>query len=134
MKELIPEFCYTKKNFVLDWFSGSGPGGQRRNKVQCCLRLTHIDSGITVQSTKYAFRNQNLKSALQQIKPLLEKWINSQLNNKTFPKNYSVIRTYNIVENRVTDNTLDTQYTWDEINKDLSTLVFDRKIALIANL
>ena len=65
-KELI--FQATKKDFKLDWFSGSGAGGQHRNKHQNCLRLTHIPSGITVTSQTLQPR-VCLKSARLQFDP-----------------------------------------------------------------
>jgi peptide chain release factor 1 len=33
-------------HFRLDWYSGSGAGGQNRNKKQNCARVTHIPTGI----------------------------------------------------------------------------------------
>lgn len=126
---LLKEFSYTKKDFILDWYSGSGAGGQRRNKVQCCLRLTHIPSGITVGATEYAHRNANLKLAFQRMKPLLIEWIRDQMNTMKFPKNDRVIRTYNEVDNRVTDET-GNQYAWADLHKMFGQIIMDRKKSL----
>ena len=43
----MDELHLTKKDFKLDWFNGSGAGGQHRNKHQNCCRITHIESGLT---------------------------------------------------------------------------------------
>ena len=32
-------------DFRIDYFSGTGAGGQYRNKHQNCVRLTHTESG-----------------------------------------------------------------------------------------
>lgn len=38
---------WTKDDFDIDWFSGSGAGGQHRNKHQNCVRLKDKETGIT---------------------------------------------------------------------------------------
>lgn len=35
------------RDIRVSYFSGSGAGGQNRNKVQACCRLTHVPTGIT---------------------------------------------------------------------------------------
>ena len=36
---------YNDRDFRIEWYSGSGAGGQHRNKTQNCCRLIHIPSG-----------------------------------------------------------------------------------------
>lgn len=125
----IEKYSYTRKDFILDWYSGSGAGGQRRNKVQCCLRLTHIPSGITVIATEHAFRNANLRLAFQRLRPLLKKWVEDDMNNAEYPKNPEVIRTYNICENRVVDK--DGNMTaWDKMHKAMDEVIMKRKLGM----
>ena len=45
MKKLL--FSITKKDFKIDYFSGTGAGGQHRNRHKNCIRLTHIESNVT---------------------------------------------------------------------------------------
>jgi len=58
MKELL--FSITKKDFTVTWFSGTGAGGQHRNKHQNCCRIKHNESGVigTGQSNRTRIANQ----------------------------------------------------------------------------
>jgi len=64
-KELL--FSITKKDLKINYFSGTGPGGQHRNKHQNCVRLTHVDSGAIVTGQSNRDRISNLKEALQNL-------------------------------------------------------------------
>jgi peptide chain release factor 1 len=57
-KELL--FSVTKKDFEVTWFSGTGAGGQYRNKHQNCCRIIHKESGAigTGQSQRDRIANQ----------------------------------------------------------------------------
>lgn len=46
---------------------GSGPGGQRRNKVETGVRITHPTSGIVVVATRRASRQANLEDGFERL-------------------------------------------------------------------
>jgi len=64
-RELI--LSVTKKDFDIQFFSGTGAGGQHRNKHQNCVRMTHRDSGATSTGQSSKSRQSNLKEAFRKI-------------------------------------------------------------------
>jgi peptide chain release factor 1 len=46
----------------IEWFSGSGAGGQHRNKHQNCCRIRHVPSGL-VESSQCRTRTQSYSEA-----------------------------------------------------------------------
>ena len=58
------KFSVTKKDFEVTWFSGTGSGGQHRNKHQNCCRLKHIATGVITTGQSYRERPANQKEAL----------------------------------------------------------------------
>ena len=60
-------FSVTKKDLKLEHFSGTGGGGQYRNKHQNCVRLHHPDSGAIVTGQSYRERPANLKEAINNL-------------------------------------------------------------------
>jgi peptide chain release factor 1 len=55
------------EDFRAVWFSGTGKGGQHRNKTQCSLRLTHVPTGLveTRQSRSRADNARDARAALE---------------------------------------------------------------------
>lgn len=66
------------QDIYIRWFSGSGAGGQHRNKSQNCCEITHIPTGIKQQSTGFKSREQNKKAALLALSNIL---LNEKLKN-----------------------------------------------------
>lgn len=64
-KEIL--FSVTKKNLVITWYSGHGPGGTNRNRHKNCCRIHHPDSGVTVTGQDQRESAQNLKSAFHRL-------------------------------------------------------------------
>ena len=75
-------FSVTKKDMELSWFSGSGAGGQHRNKHQNCLRLFHPDSGARVTGQSNKERKSNIREALTNLvkHPKFRVWQTRRVN------------------------------------------------------
>jgi len=56
-------FSVTKKDLVINYFSGTGNGGSNRNKTQVCVRLSHPESGASVTGQSYRERPANIREA-----------------------------------------------------------------------
>lgn len=52
-----------EKDFVYEWYSGTGPGGQHRNKTQNCCRCRHEPTGIQATGARSRSREENKRSA-----------------------------------------------------------------------
>ena len=96
------ELHLTKKDFRIEWFSGTGAGGQYRNKHQNCCRITHIESGLSAIATDRE-RSSNQKKAFEELsKRLLAMFQLKEAENRT-PITKEVIRNYNKERNDVHD-------------------------------
>jgi protein subunit release factor B len=56
-----------KKEVSIETYRSRGPGGQRKNKTETSVRLTHLPTGITVTATENRFQSQNLKLAFERL-------------------------------------------------------------------
>lgn len=92
---------WTKKDFKLEWFSGTGAGGQHRNRHQNCCRITHIESGLSTTGQNSRSRTENQRDA---FKRLAQKLIAFYSDNEQ-ERNHSdqVVRTYHFERNTATD-------------------------------
>lgn len=74
---------YSKRNdddFKVEWFSGTGKGGQRRNKVKSSCRLTHIPTGI-IKSAQTRKRTTSYATAKAEVETLLDQHALDDLAN-----------------------------------------------------
>jgi protein subunit release factor B len=95
-------FSATKKDFEITWYSGTGPGGQHRNKHQNCCRIKHIASGLMTTCTEYRERTANLKCAFRKLANLLVDHYIKKEEPEVQPQ--EVVRTYHAVRNIVKDH------------------------------
>lgn len=64
-KELL--FSITKKDLEISHFSGTGAGGQHRNRHKNCVRLYHPDSDVRVTGQSNKELRSNIKEALNNL-------------------------------------------------------------------
>jgi len=64
-RELL--FSVTRKDIKIDFFSGTGAGGQHRNKHQNCVRMCHTESGARATGQKNKNRKANLVAAFKSL-------------------------------------------------------------------
>jgi protein subunit release factor B len=62
-----------KKQVVVETYRSSGPGGQRKNKVETAVRLKHLPSGITVIATEHRSQAENRRLAFERLRERLIK-------------------------------------------------------------
>lgn len=124
-RELI--FSATKKDFKLDWFSGTGAGGQHRNKHKNCVRITHIHSGLTTQCQEFKERPQNQKVAFKKLAPMVVDYYIKKEERERIGTD-EIIRTYHQPDNRVKDHASGFIQSYDEVvgKKNLEDMISAR--------
>jgi peptide chain release factor 1 len=96
----------------IEWYSGTGAGGQHRNKHQNSCRITHIPSGL-VATAQTRSRQNSYNLAIQNIKETLDTSAKRQYNSHiASTRKVQVgtgmrgdkIRTYRFQDDRVQDH------------------------------
>lgn len=64
-KELL--FRLSKKDFELEFFRGSGKGGQNRNRVETGVRIRYPASGAMAEDCTERSQEQNKKKAFRKL-------------------------------------------------------------------
>lgn len=62
-----PLYSLTRKDFRIDYYKGTGKGGQKKNKTENCCRITHIESGAVGKSEEGRSKLHNQKTAFQRM-------------------------------------------------------------------
>lgn len=68
---LFADLFMNEKELRIDFFRGSGPGGQHRNTSETGVRITHLPSGIVATATESRSRQMNLQRAMARLEEKL---------------------------------------------------------------
>ena len=110
IKTTIPD-----SELKIEWYSGTGAGGQHRNKHQNSARVTHVPSGIVV-TAQCRSRENSLTEAMTTIKLRVDEIKNNKYNKQVAEDRRQQvgsgmrgdkIRTYRFQDDTVKDHVTD---------------------------
>ena len=112
MDPSVPTYTVNERDLKTEWYSGTGAGGQHRNKHQNSCRLTHVPSG-TVVTAQCRSRENSYAQALAEIQRRVDKNFTLCYNAKVSEDRKQQvgsgmrgdkIRTYRFQDDRVQDH------------------------------
>lgn len=114
----------TKKDFRVEWFSGTGKGGQHRNRHPNCCRIIHLPTGLRAQSTRHRERPANQREAFNRLAGML---LAMDEKPKERQSSQEIVRTYHFERNQTLDHASDTTSQCPPSDEEFDEMVRARK-------
>ena len=121
---------YKETDFEFQWYSGTGKGGQHRNKHQNCCRCIHRPTGVTAVGTSARSREANKRQALGTCAARVEALRHEDLERYRAPNER--VRTYHAERNEVIDHASGARAPYTDVvsSTGLGDLIEARKAAV----
>ncbi|MCZ6571872.1 MAG: peptide chain release factor 1 [Planctomycetota bacterium] len=111
------EIDIKQEDLRIDKMRAGGPGGQKVNKTESAIRVTHIPTGVVVKCQDEKSQHKNLARAMRILKTRLYDQLRQERDRERARERKSQIgsgdrseriRTYNFPQDRLTDHRLGT--------------------------
>ena len=118
------QYTVNKSDIRYEFFSGTGGGGQHRNKHQNCVRAIHEPTGITVTAQTSRSRHHNVQEATKILGQRLEMAHDLRLGASRYRSSKELmgsgergdkIRTYRFQDGLVKDHRTGRQTSTDKV-------------------
>ena len=119
-----------KEDLRIDYYRGSGKGGQHRNKTDSACRITHLPTGIVAKSEDQRKQPQNRKTAFKRLAEKLIPLMKKAAKPETRATSDERVRNYHEPRQQVKDHTVDKTYDYSDVlnGKGLDKIMEDRVV------
>jgi protein subunit release factor A len=122
-------FHASAKDFRVDTYRGTGPGGQHRNKTDSCVRITHRESGLVAACCETRSQATNKSIAFAKLaKLLIAHYVPARVKVRQ-ASGATVVRTYHAVDNRVKDHATGEMAPYEAVLDDPTLMIEIRREA-----
>lgn len=130
--DAVCDFELRDEDLSLSWYSGSGAGGQHRNKHANCARLTHVPSGITVTAQTRSRENSLQQARTALVERLQAMHASAQHDELSQQKKSQVgsgqrgdkIRTYRLQHDEICDHRTNKRITCRQLERGMLDLLW----------